>query len=99
MIQSGDNSDKMLKRFAERIAHLMDQIKDIKDEVKTELQAAKAAGLDTKALNKVVREMGMDADDQQKQLAFEWEVDAYRKVVGLATEIDVASHAKQEQAA
>ncbi len=51
MAAAGDNSDAMLKRFAERIAGLVDQINEIKEEVKTELQAAKSAGFDVKALN------------------------------------------------
>jgi len=97
MTQAGDNSDKMLKRFAERIAALMDQIKDIKDEVKTELQAAKAVGLDTKALNKVVREMGLEPDQMQKQLLFDFEVGAYRRAVGLPTE-PLQSPAREEAA-
>jgi uncharacterized protein (UPF0335 family) len=72
MAAAGDNSDAMLKRFAERIAGLMEQIGEIKDEVKTELQAAKAGGLDTKALNKIVKELGMDASERAKQLEFDW---------------------------
>lgn len=88
MADKGDNSDVMLKRFAERIAALTDQINDIKAEIKTELEAAKASGLNTKALNKIVREMGMDEDKRTAQLEFEWEVDAYRKVVGLPTEVN-----------
>jgi uncharacterized protein (UPF0335 family) len=95
MADKGDNSDVMLKRFAERIAGLMGQIQEIKDEVKTELEAAKASGLNTKALNKIVRELGMDEDKRQSQLEFEWEVDAYRKAVGLPTEVSVP---KQEAA-
>ncbi len=87
MAAAGDNSNQLLKSYAQRIAGLMDQINDIKSEVKSELQAAKSAGLDTKALNKIVKEMGMEPDAIQKQLAFEWEVDAYRRVVGLPTEM------------
>lgn len=88
MADKGDNSDVMLKRFAERITALTDQINDIKGEIKTELEGAKASGLNTKALNKIVKELGMDTEAREKQLAFEWEVDAYRKVVGLPTEIN-----------
>lgn len=83
----GSNSDVTLKRFAERIAGLLDQIKDIQAEVKTEMDSAKAAGFSTKALNKVVKEMGLDEEKRQAQLEFEWEVDTYRRIVGLPTEI------------
>ena len=96
MPQAGDNSDKMLKRFAERIVALTEQMSDIQEEIKTERKAAKDAGFDVKALNKVVKELGMDSDAQQKQLLFDFEVDAYRKAVGLPTEI--ADEAKQEAA-
>lgn len=91
MAAAGDNSDAMLKRFAERIAGLMEQIGEIKDEVKTELQAAKAGGLDTKALNKIVKELGMDASERAKQLEFDWTVGAYRKAVGLPTDVEQAT--------
>lgn len=83
MPTKGDNSDQLLKSYAERIAALMGQIKDIKDEVAEELKAAKSAGLDTKALNKVIREMSMDEDKRQAQLEFDLVVDDYRRAVGL----------------
>ena len=63
MAAAGDNSNQLLKSYAQRISGLMEQINDIKSEVKSELQAAKSAGWDTKALNKIVKELGMDDEN------------------------------------
>ena len=87
MPKAGDNSNAELKRFAERIADFMGQIQEIKDDLKLELKAAKDAGFDIKALNKVVREMTMEPEKQEAQLEFDWAVGAYRRVLGLKTEI------------
>lgn len=81
------NSEALLKRHADTIKDLVEQINDLKGEVKIELAAAKSSGLDVKALNKIVKELLMDSDQREKQLAFEWEVDAYRQAVGLPTEM------------
>ncbi len=83
MATAGDNSDKLLKDCARRIAALMDEIKDLREDVKKEVAAAKLQGLDPRALLRVVREMGMDEDQRAKQLAFEFVVDDYRRAVGL----------------
>lgn len=85
MPQAGDNSDKLLKSYTDRIVGLLGQIAEIKSEVKEELTAAKGAGLDIKALLKVSKELMMEEGQREKQLSFEWEVDAYRRVVGLPT--------------
>lgn len=86
MSDKGHNSDALIRRHAERIKDLMDQIADITDEIKTERDAAKGSGLNVKALNKVVKELLMDDDKRQAQLELDFNVDAYRKIVGLPTE-------------
>lgn len=87
MAGKGSNSETLLKQHAQVITTLVGKINDLKDEVKTELQAAKSSGLNVKALNKIVREMLMDNDKRTDQLEFELEVDLYRKAVGLPTEV------------
>lgn len=91
MSDRGHNQETLLKRHADTIKALVDQINDLKGEVKIEMAAAKSAGLDTKALGKVVRELLMDTDKMEKQLSFELEVGLYRKAVGLPTELNGAS--------
>ena len=95
MTQHGDNSDKMLKRFAEQFRALMDQTAEIQEEVKNLRQEVKAHGLNPKVIAQLARELRMDEDARTKQLEFEWEVSAGRKSVGLRSEIDGA---KQEAA-
>lgn len=93
MAGTGDNLDRTLKSYASRIAGLMDQIKDIREEVKGEVAAAKQAGLDTRALLRVVKEMGLPPEAREKQLEFELVVDDYRKAVGLLTEVGAEQQA------
>lgn len=96
MSAPGDNSDKELKRIANAIVDLTSQKAEIEADIKTWRKSAKDAGFDVKALNRVVRELGMDADGQQAQLLLDFETDAYRRAVGLPTEIAAE---KQEEAA
>lgn len=88
MPQAGDNSDKLLKSHAHVLSSLMEQVKEIKADIKLELKAAKDAGLDVKALVKIVREMGMDEDQRSKQLEFDLVVGDYRKRVGITAAVE-----------
>ncbi len=81
------STDALIKTAAKTILALREQVSDINDEIKGELAAAKSSGIDIKALNKVIKEMAMDNEGREKQLSFEWEVDAYRAIVGLPTEM------------
>lgn len=81
----GDNSDKVLKSYADRIASLMGEMKALKSDVKDELKAAQKQGIDVKALLRVVKELGMDSDQRANQLSFEFVLSDYRRAVGLPT--------------
>lgn len=74
-----------LKRRAQRIAAFLDQIEDIKADLKVERKAAKDAGYDIKALGQAIREMRADAEKVEKQLTFEFVLDTYRAGLGLKT--------------
>jgi len=64
-----------LKRRAQRIAGFLDQIEDIKADLKVERKAAKDAGYDVKALGQVIREMRADKEKVDAQLTFEFVLD------------------------
>jgi len=83
MATTGDNSDKLLHSYAERLAGLRGQLKEIGDEIREESNAAKKAGIDPRALNKVVREMMMPEDKRSAQLELDLTVDDYRVRLGL----------------
>lgn len=78
-----DDSD--LKRRATRIGDFLDQIEDLKADLKVEMKAAKSAGYDLKAIRQVIRELRADDEKVQAQLEFELVVESYREAVGVRT--------------
>lgn len=80
-----NNDDNDLKRRAMRIGDFLDQIDDLKADLKVEMKAAKSAGYDLKAIRQVIREARADDEKVQAQLEFELVVETYREAVGLKT--------------
>jgi uncharacterized protein (UPF0335 family) len=72
-----------IKEFAEQLSDVLMQIEDLKVEAKSIVEAAKEAGVSTKALNKVAREMIMDSTKLQQRLEDERQIDLFRDEVGL----------------
>jgi F0F1-type ATP synthase membrane subunit b/b' len=72
-----------IKEFAEQLSDVLMQIEDLRVQAKSIVEDAKEAGVSTKALNKVAREMIMDSTKLQRRLEDEQQVDLFRDEVGL----------------
>jgi len=60
----GSNSAELVKRYAETIVKHTQEIQDTREFIKAARDEAKANGLDTRALNAVVKAMMADEDDR-----------------------------------
>ena len=72
-----------IKAYAEQLSDILMQIEDLKVEAKSVLEAAKEAGVATKTLNKVAREMIMDSTKLAKRLEDEDQLSLFRDEVDL----------------
>jgi uncharacterized protein (UPF0335 family) len=72
-----------IKQYAEQLSDILMQIEDLKVQAKSIVEDAKEAGVSTKALNKVAREMIMDSTKLQRRLEDEQQIDLFRDEVGL----------------
>jgi hypothetical protein len=72
-----------IKQYAESLSDILMQIEDLKVQAKSIVEDAKEAGVSTKALNKVAREMIMDSTKLQRRLEDEQQIDLFRDEVGL----------------
>lgn len=69
--------------YAEQLSDLLMQIEDLKVQAKSIVEDAKQAGISTKALNRVAREMIMDSTKLQKRLEDEQQLEMFRDQVDL----------------
>jgi uncharacterized protein (UPF0335 family) len=72
-----------IKQYAESLSDILMQIEDLKVQAKSIIEDAKEAGVSTKALNKVAREMIMDSTKLARRLEDEQQIDLFRDEVGL----------------
>lgn len=72
-----------IKTFATELAQVLSDIDDKKLEGKAILEAAKEAGINTRALSKVAKEMITDSDKLRKQFEFDEQLDLFRAESGL----------------
>jgi uncharacterized protein (UPF0335 family) len=72
-----------IKAYAEQLSDILMQIEDLKVQAKSIIEDAKEAGVSTKALNKVAREMIMDSTKLAQRLEDEQQIDLFRDEVGL----------------
>lgn len=70
-------------KFAEDLAGILSQIDDLKLEAKAVVDAAAEAGVNTKALRKVAKELIMDSTKLAARLEDEAQLDMFRNNVGL----------------
>lgn len=73
-----------LKRRAQKICEMLDDIAELRADLKLEKKGAESAGYDMKALMQVVKEL-RSPETHDKQLELELVLDAYREGVGLKT--------------
>lgn len=76
-------SNANVKEFAEQLSDLLIKIEDTKCEVRALLDAAKDAGIDTKALNKIAKELITEPGKLNKKYEQEAQLDMFRVEVGI----------------
>ncbi len=72
-----------IKSFAAELHQVLSDISDKRLEGKAILEAAKAAGINTKALAKVAKEMLKDSDKLRQQYEDEAQLELFRDQTGL----------------
>lgn len=76
-------SNASIKTYADQLSDILMQIEDRKIEAASLLEAAKEAGIDTKALRKVACEMVMQSDKLQRKFEDEAQLSLFRETVGI----------------
>lgn len=77
--------DKRKKEFADALADIIVRMDDLKVEADAIIDAAKEAGINTRALRKVAKELTMPSDKLSKRFEDEAQIDMFRDEVGLRT--------------
>lgn len=72
-----------MKQYAEQLSDVLMRASDLKAEADAIIDAAKAAGVNVKALRKVAKEMTMEASKLATKFEDEEQLDMFRKEVGL----------------
>lgn len=72
-----------IKTYADQLSDILMKIEDAKVEAASLLEAAKEAGIDTKALRKVAKEMVMGSDKLLRKYEDEQQLDMFRIAVGI----------------
>lgn len=72
-----------IKTYATELAQILSDIEDRRVEAKSILEAAKEAGINTRALSKLAKEMNTDSDKLRKQFEFDEQLDLFRAESGL----------------
>ena len=72
-----------IKTYATELAQILSDIEDRRVEAKSILDAAKEAGINTRALSKLAKEMITDSDKLRKQFEFDEQLDLFRAESGL----------------
>ena len=72
-----------IKTYAEQLASILSAIEERKQEASDLIDSAKDAGINTKALRKVAKELIMDSDKLRKRYDDEEQIDLFRNEVGL----------------
>jgi len=72
-----------IREFADQLSDVYLRMEDAKVEATAIIDAAKEAGVNTKALRKVAKELVMQADKLQKRLDDEAQLSLFRDEVGI----------------
>lgn len=86
MSMTGHNSDAALRELGERINRMLDQKEEIDQDIAEIYKEANSNGHNTKALRVAVKQSREDADERQKRIYHEQEVELYAKVLGVLAE-------------
>lgn len=71
------------KRYTKELSEVLSKIEDLKLEAKAVLEAAKAAGINTKAMTKVAKEFLMDSSKLADKYETETQLELFRVSVGI----------------
>ena len=85
-------SNSNIKTFAKEMAQILSDIDDKKVELKGILDAAKEAGVNTKALAKLAKEMNTESDKLAQQYEVEDQLVLFRDEVGIRKIKGLDSH-------
>jgi hypothetical protein len=72
-----------VREFAAQLADIYERAADLKCEERALIDAAKEAGINTRALKRVAKELGADSKKLAQKLADEEQLDLFRSQVGL----------------
>lgn len=72
-----------IKTYATDLAQILSDIEDKRVEAKSILEAAKEAGINTRALSKLAKEMNTDSDKLLKKYDDERQLSLFRDQVGI----------------
>lgn len=72
-----------IKQYADQLSDIFNKIEHLKIEAAVLIDVAKEAGVNTKALRKVAREMVMESNKLAQKYADEEQLDMFRAQVGI----------------
>lgn len=72
-----------IRQYADELSDVLMKIEDAKVEASAIIEAAKEAGINTKALRRVAKEMTMQSDKLHQRFEDELQIDLFRDQVGL----------------
>ena len=72
-----------IKTYATELAQILSDIEDKRVEAKAILDAAKEAGINTRALSKLAKEMNTESDKLRKKYDDEEQLELFREQVGI----------------
>lgn len=76
-------SNSSIREFADQLSDVYCKLEDIKIEARVLIQCAKEAGINTRVLTKLAREMAMQSDKLKKKLDDEAQLSLFRDEVSL----------------
>ena len=80
-----------IRQYADELSDILLKIEDAKVEATALLDAAKEAGINTKALRKVAKELVMQSDKLQRRFDDERQIDLFRDQVGIRQRKGIAA--------
>lgn len=98
-LDGGSNSRAELKRLADRMSDVLDQMAELQEDKKAIAQAVKSSGFKAKVFNQVLKEKRLGAEYQADQLTLELELDTYREALSLPRTLEAAHKALEDTAA
>lgn len=97
-VATGDNSNAELKRRIDRRVELLDEMAELQEQLKDYKDEDKSDGFTERAIVDAVKLRRVNADRVLATLTLEAEKTVYRKAAGIATDIETAAKLAQSEA-